>query len=142
MTAEQFFEYRRELREEQDVDNRFPKDCYCRDDVRDIFSLDMFFMNQPVAQLQMFITDKAELELYMEGVPDDVVMIKKKIPIHFCPFCGRSLSGKETTHDETDDSLKERRQRAKTTIFGDDTPTEHQRDVGILWDFYKKGDHP
>lgn len=72
--------------------DRFPKECFCRDDARDIFFDDLSFMDQTIAQLQVFITDKAELELYMEGVPDDVIMLKRKIPIKYCPFCGRDLT--------------------------------------------------
>lgn len=72
--------------------DRFREDCFCKDYTRDIFSEDLSFMDQPVAQLQVFITDEAELGLYMGGVPYDVVMLRRKIPIKYCPFCGRDLT--------------------------------------------------
>lgn len=69
----------------------FPDDCFCQTDTADIFFEHISFMDQPVAQLQLFITDDSELELYMEGDQIDTVMIKRKIPIKYCPFCGRDL---------------------------------------------------
>lgn len=82
------------------IDDRFPKDCFCRDDTADIFSVKVDLMGEPVATLQVFMNDKSELELFMDADHSDVVLMKKCAPIHFCPFCGRFLSGKEkTTHD-------------------------------------------
>lgn len=49
-------------------------------------------MGEPVATLQVFINDKSELELFMDSDHSDVVLIKKKVPIHYCPFCGRDLT--------------------------------------------------
>lgn len=79
---------------------------YCSEVENDVYgdvaSKDIFFEHLKLkvndtaeinfADITVWITDEADLELYIDEADGyNQQFVKEKIPINFCPFCGRRL---------------------------------------------------